>query len=323
MSKIDKSPISLDGIKRYSLRERKSKVDIKSFAKPWKGGSLIDWLNSLPDILCSKDLKEIVKAIGDSFLNKKLIILGMGAHPIKLGLSPIIIDLMKKGIISAIAMNGAGIIHDTEIAMAGKTSEDVLEELRDGMFGMAEETGKFLNNAIKDGRKNGLGLGEAIGMKLLEEDFPYIEYSILANAYRLNVPVTVHVAIGTDIIHMHPEVDPEAIGYTSHRDFRIFSNLISQLEGGVFINLGSAVIIPEVFLKALSLVRNLGYNIYEFTSITLDFNRQYRAMTNVVQRPTAYGGKGYYFIGHNEIMFPLINALVIEYIEKGERDANI
>jgi len=322
MPKIDKDPISLDGIKRYSLKERKSKVDIRGFARPWKGGSLIDWLNSLSDILCSKDLKEIVKAIGESFLRNKLIILGMGAHPIKLGLSPIIIDLMKRGIISAIAMNGAGIIHDTEIAMVGRTSEDVLEELRDGMFGMAEETGKFLNNAIKEGKENGLGLGEAVGMKLLEEDFPYLDYSILANAYRLNIPATVHVAIGTDIIHMHPEVDPEAIGDTSHRDFRIFSRLISQLDGGVFINLGSAVIIPEVFLKSLSLVRNLGYNIYDFTSITLDFKLQYRAMRNVVQRPTAHGGRGYYLVGHNEIMFPLISALVIEYIEE-EGNANI
>lgn len=316
MSNIDKSPISLTNIKRYSLKERKSKVKLDFFAKPWEGGSLLDWLNSLSDILGARDLKELIDIIGKAALSDKMIVLGMGAHPIKLGLSPIIIDLMKKKIIKAIATNGASIIHDTEIAMFGQTSEDVAEELRYGRFGMAKETAQFLNKAISEGYKMEIGLGKAVGMMLVKEHFPYLNYSILANAYKLDVPVTVHVAIGTDIIHIHPEVDPSAIGETSHRDFRIFARLVSQLEEGVFINLGSAVIIPEVFLKALSLVRNLGYNVYKFTTVTLDFIKQYRATVNVVQRPTADGGKGFYIIGHNEIMFPLIAALVLEYLNR-------
>ncbi len=323
MPAIDKEPIPLDKVKRYSLRERKSKVTIKDFARPSNSSNLLDWLESLSDILSAKDLKEIIKIIATAAIQNKMIILGMGAHPVKLGLSRIIIDLMKRGIIKAIATNGACIIHDTEIAMTGSTSEDVAEELKTGRFGMAKETAQFLNSAISEAYKEGIGLGEAVGKMILEKDLPYKEFSIFANAYDMNVAATVHVAIGTDIIHMHPESDPAAIGAASHRDFRIFAKLVSQLEQGVFINLGSAVIIPEVFLKALSLVRNLGYNVYRFTTINLDFNRQYRALTNVVERPTMHGGRGFYIIGHNEITFPLIAALVIEYISRRAKDANI
>ncbi len=323
MHAIDKEPIPLDKVKRYSLRERKSKVTIKDFARPSNSSNLLDWLESLSDILIAKDLKEIIKIIATAAIQNKMIILGMGAHPVKLGLSRIIIDLMKRGIIKAIATNGACIIHDTEIAMTGSTSEDVAEELKTGRFGMAKETAQFLNSAISEAYKKDMGLGEAVGKMILEKDLPYKEFSIFANAYDMNVAATVHVAIGTDIIHMHPESDPAAIGAASHRDFRIFAKLVSQLEQGVFINLGSAVIIPEVFLKALSLVRNLGYNVYRFTTINLDFNRQYRALTNVVERPTMHGGRGFYIIGHNEITFPLIAALVIEYISRRAKDANI
>jgi len=323
MSNIDKTPISLDKIKRHSLKERKSKIKVQSFAHPYNGGTLLDWLDSLSDILSAKDLKEIVKAIAKAAVQNKMIILGMGAHPIKLGLSPIIINLMKKGVIKAIATNGACIIHDTEIAMIGHTSEDVAEELKSGRFGMAKETAQFLNHLISKAYKEGMGLGEAVGKSILEENLPYKEFSIFANAYELNIPATVHVAIGTDIIHMHPETDPAAIGATSHTDFRIFAKLVSKLEHGIFINLGSAVIIPEVFLKALSLVRNLGYNVYEFTTVNLDFNRQYRAITNVVERPTMNRGKGFHITGHNEIMFPLIAALVTEYICRRFPNANI
>jgi len=314
---VDTTPISLDNIKTYSLKQRKSKVNIKNFGKIWSiGGSLLEWLDSLPDILCAKDLKEIVSRIAKAVSEDKMVILGMGAHPIKLGLSPVIIDLMEKGVIKGIAMNGACIIHDAEIAMVGHTSEDVAMELKYGRFGMAEETGRFLNKAISNGYKKNMGLGEAIGSMLVKEGFPYNKFSILARAFELNIPVTVHVAIGTDIIHMHPSVDASAIGATSHIDFRIFARLVSNLEEGVFINLGSAVIIPEVFLKALSLVRNLGYNIYNFTTINLDFARQYRSITNVVQRPILEGGKGFNIIGHNEIMFPLIVALVLEVLKR-------
>ncbi|RLB09798.1 MAG: hypothetical protein DRG39_07175, partial [Deltaproteobacteria bacterium] len=294
----DIKPISLDKVKTYSLKERKSKVGINDFADLWnKGDSILKWLDSLPDILCAKDLKEIIKEMVKAVEGDKMILLGMGAHPIKVGLSPIIIDLMEKGILKGIAMNGAGIIHDSEIAMVGHTSEDVARELRDGRFGMANETGAFLNKAISEGNKKGMGLGGSVGSMLIEKGFPFNRYSILAKAFELGVPVTVHVAMGTDIIHMHPDVDPSAIGSTSHRDFRLFARLVSQLEQGVFINLGSAVIIPEVFLKALSLVRNLRYNIYRFTAINMDFISQYRSITNVVQRPTMEGGKGFNIIG--------------------------
>ena len=317
MSEPDnKTPISLDKVKRYSLKERKSKVTVRNFARPHSSSHLLDWLDSLSDILSAKDLKEIIKIIANAAIQKKMIILGMGAHPIKLGLSRIIIDLMRRGIIKGIATNGACIIHDTEIAMIGHTSEDVAKELKTGRFGMAKETAQFLNSVISDAYKKGIGLGEAVGKMILKGDFPYKEFSIFANAYDMNVPAMVHVAIGTDIIHMHPESDPAAIGATSHIDFRIFARLVSQLEHGVFINLGSAVIIPEVFLKALSLVRNLGYNVYRFTTVNLDFNRQYRAVTNIVERPTMHGGKGFYIIGHNEITFPLIASLVIEYMNR-------
>ncbi len=313
-------PISLKNIKRYSIRERKSKVKVEEFGSAWNGGTLLDWLYSLPDILCARDLKQIVKKVSDAVQSRKMVLLGMGAHPIKIGLSPVIIDLMKKRIIRGIAMNGACIIHDLEIAMAGNTSEDVEEELRCGRFGMTEETAVLLNRAISEGYKKRIGLGCAVGKMISESDFPYKKYSILANAYELKIPATVHVAIGTDIIHMHPEADPAAIGWTSHLDFRIFAKLVSELEGGVFINMGSAVIIPEVFLKALSLVRNLGYNVYEFTAINLDFIKQYRATVNVVERPTKEKGKGYYIIGHNEIMFPLIAALIQEELKRRLKD---
>ncbi len=314
---MEGKPISLDNVKTYSLRDRKSKVNIKDFARKWHlGKSLLEWLDCLPDILCAKDLKEIVKRIVDAVISNKMVLLGMGAHPIKLGLSPIIIDLMGKGIIKAIAMNGACIIHDAEISMVGHTSEDVASELKHGKFGMAEETAILLNKAISEGHKDNLGLGKSIGKMLIKNNFPYTKFSILARAYELGLPVTVHVAIGTDIIHMHPYADPSAIGSTSHKDFRIFAHLISQLEGGVFINLGSAVILPEVFLKALSLVRNLGYNVYKFTTINMDFIKQYRSVTNVVERPTTEGGRGFNIVGHNEIMFPLISALVLEYLNR-------
>jgi len=236
----------------------------------------------------------------------------MGAHPVKVGLNPIIVDLLERKIISGLAMNGAGIIHDAEVAMVGHTSEDVAAEIGEGRFGTTDETGKLLNRAIRDGAKQDRGLGESVGAALVNADFPYNRYSLLAKAYELDIPVTVHVAIGTDVIHFHPDVDGASVGSTSHHDFRLFARLVSMLEGGVFINLGSAVIIPEVFLKALSLVRNLGHRVRGFTTVNMDFIRQYRPTTNVVQRPTMDGGKGYDLVGHHEIMFPLLAAAVIE-----------
>jgi len=311
------TPISLDNVRSYSLKDRESKVRVGDFGRPWTAGhSLGTWLSSLPKILAAADLMEIRDRILRSLASQRPVILAMGAHAIKVGLNPIIIDLLERGMLRGLAMNGAGIIHDAELAMAGKTSEDVAEAIGEGRFGMAEETGRVLNAAIIKGARQELGLGESVGAMLIEEGFPFNRHSLLARAYELDIPVTVHVAMGTDIIHFHPSVDGAAIGKTSHHDFRIFARLVSELEGGVFINLGSAVILPEVFLKALTLVRNLGYGVKDVTTVNMDFIRHYRPMTNVVQRPTLEGGKGYSLVGHHEIMFPLLAAAVIEGLER-------
>jgi hypothetical protein len=307
------SPISLDKVKTYPLKERGSKVRIEDFGKAWESGqSMSQWLRSLPKILAGNEFREVVEGLVQAAVSDKTIILALGAHAIKVGLNPIILDLLDRRIISGLAMNGAGIIHDAELAMVGHTSEDVAAEIGTGKFGMAEETGRLLNSAISEGAMQGLGLGRSIGAMLVKENFTYNNHSLLARAYELDIPLTVHVAMGTDIIHLHPTVDGASIGKGSHLDFRIFARLVSTLEGGVFINLGSAVILPEVFLKALSLVRNLGYDVREFTTVNMDFIRQYRGITNVVHRPTLEGGKGYNLVGHHEIMFPLLAAAIIE-----------
>ena len=313
---IKTNPISLEGLKSYPLKKRESKVSTGYFALPWKqGGSMRSWIRSLSGILAAKDFLNIRDAIITAVKSKKLIIFGMGAHVIKVGLSPIVIDLMERGIIGGLALNGAGIIHDSEIAMAGKTSEDVASRIGDGRYGMAEETGRYLNEAIIQGAEKGIGLGSSIGRMLVSGKYPYNKYSIVARAHELNIPVTVHVAIGTDTIHFHPKADGASIGKTSHTDFRIFADILSKMEGGVFINIGSAVIIPEVFLKALTLVRNLGHEINNITTVNMDFKSSYRPLTNVVQRPTLEGGKGYSIIGHHEIMVPLLAAAVIDGLE--------
>jgi hypothetical protein len=238
----------------------------------------------------------------------------MGAHVIKVGLNPVVVDLMERGIISAVAMNGAGIIHDIELALTGQTSEDVTASIGDGTFGMARETCSFLSEAIKMAGKQSAGLGEAVGRIIIENKLPQMEKSILAAGNRLGIPVTVHVALGTDIIHMHPDFDPCNAGKATHRDFRTFASIIATLEGGVYMNVGSAVILPEIFLKAITLVRNLGHHLKNFTTVNMDFIRHYRPMTNVVQRPTSNGGQGINLVGHHEIMLPLIAAGVIEQI---------
>lgn len=311
------TPISLDEVKSYPLKKRPSKIKVDDFGDAWQpGGSMNRWLESLPKILAGNDFTEIVDRFVRAAASGKTIILAMGAHAIKVGLNPIILDLMNRRILSSIAMNGAGIIHDAEVAMVGCTSEDVAEQIGTGKFGMAEETGKLLNAAISEGAKQGLGIGRSVGAMLIRENFPYNRYSLLARAFELDIPVTVHVAIGTDIIHFHPNADGASIGKASHLDFRIFARLVSTLEEGVFINLGSAVILPEVFLKALTLVRNLGYQARDFTTVNMDFIRHYRPMTNVVHRPTLDGGKGYNLVGHHEIMFPLLAAAVIEGLKR-------
>ncbi|MCD4677048.1 MAG: hypothetical protein K8S18_13800 [Desulfobacula sp.] len=300
-------------LKTYSIKDRHSKVDIKDSSTPWKkGGSFCAFLDTLPSILAGNDLRSVIKAISYAAKNKNQVCFAMGGHVIKTGMSPIIIDLMEKKVFTMLSMNGSGIIHDLETAMTGKTSEDVAQSLGDGSFGMAQETSAFLNQAIKNAKKHSLGLGKAVGDLILKENLTYKHLSLTAKGCTLDIPVTVHVAIGTDIIHMHPDFDAAACGEASHYDFKLFASQITHLEKGVFINAGSAVIMPEVFLKAVTLVRNLGATLDDFTTINLDFIRHYRPMTNVVNRPTLGKGKGYSIVGHHEILIPLIAAGVVE-----------
>ena len=315
MPKID--PINLGKLKTYPLDSRKSKVSVEDFATPWnRGMDFKAFLDSLPAILAADDIKAVIGAVVAASKANKTIAMGMGAHVIKVGLSPILIDLMQRNALTALAMNGAGIIHDLELAMTGQTSEDVAASLGDGSFGMAHETGEFLSRAIKTAGEKKLGLGAAVGEAILATDFPYKDKSLLAAGAELNIPVTVHVAMGTDIIHMHPGFDPAAAGEASHRDFRIFASVVATLEKGVYLNVGSAVIMPEVFLKATTLVRNLGSRLENFTTVNMDFIQHYRPMTNVVHRPTSGGGKGFSLVGHHEIMLPLVAAGIIEQLER-------
>ncbi|MEK7308630.1 MAG: hypothetical protein AAB089_06140 [Nitrospirota bacterium] len=310
------APISLKGIKTYPLKQRKSKVRFDELGTPFSKGSFRAFLKSLPNILGARNFKETVDAIVKARRNKRPVVLGLGAHPIKVGLSPIIINLINNKVITAVAMNGACIIHDFEISLAGRTSEDVDTELCRGTFGMAEETGKMLNEAINKGVSKDCGIGRAVGDYILSGKFPYKKLSILARASRLDIPATVHVAIGTDIIHMHPQADGASIGAGSMRDFRLFASVIADLKGGVYINLGSAVIMPEVFLKALTVARNLGHSVKDFTTVNMDFVQHYRCRENVLRRPVLSGGRSYALTGHHEIMFPLLAAAVMEGINK-------
>jgi hypothetical protein len=319
-------PLDLSKVHTYPLRSRGSKVAAGLLATPPRPGMRVsDFLRGLPPILAARDFRDATEEIAKRVRAGKRVVLGMGASPIKVGLSPLIIDLMQRGILAGVAMNGASIIHDFELAFAGETSEDVAASLSDGRFGMAEETGRFLNRAITEAGDQ--GLGAAIGTALLRAKLRYPRLSILATGARLGIPVTVHVAIGTDIIHMHPSADGAATGAASLRDFRRFAAVVSRLRGGVFINLGSAVLIPEVFVKALNLARNVGHRVDNLLTIDMDFIRHYRPQVNVVQRPTAGNGRGYHFTGHHEIMFPLLCAAVLEHlryppVEKGRAHAS-
>jgi len=297
--------LKLNTLKTYSLSERASKVNKADFAVAGKVDTR-EFLNCLPDILSAHDLKELITALKSAKAQGKAIIIGMGGHVIKCGLAPLIIEMMEAGYVSAIAVNGSVVIHDYEIAMHGQTSEDVSKALADGSFGMAFETSHGINSAITLGSKARLGYGETIGKEIMHRA-PNSGLSILGMAYKLDIPVTVHVALGTDIIHQTPCADGKAIGDCSLRDFRIFCEQVSHLDGGgVFLNLGSAVIIPEVFLKALTVARNITGSVKDFTTAVFDMNMHYRARVNVCQRPVETGGKGYYFIGHHEIMIPLL-----------------
>jgi len=309
--------IDLTKITSYSIQQRKSKVEIRDFASCFDPkGSFSEYWNSMPHILAAKELHELVKKIVFAFQSSKPVIFMMGAHIIKCGLSPLIINLMERGIVTCIAMNGAGVIHDAEIAFWGSTSEDVAKAIDDGSFGMVQETPEIINQALAEGAKNSLGFGEAVGKKIFETDCPYQNSSILAKGHELSVPITVHVAIGTDIIHQHRSSDGAVIGELSYRDFKIFCHQISNIgDGGVVLNFGSAVILPEVFLKAVTITRNLGHNVKNFSTANFDIIRQYRPQANVVQRPTQTGGKGYEFIGHHEILLPLLIAGIFTEID--------
>jgi hypothetical protein len=303
----------LSGVETYPLASRKSKAHASDFATPYRPGSGVAALiASLPGILAAADFIAIVAAMRATRASGGGIVWGIGAHVIKTGLSPVLIDLMERGFVSALAMNGAGIIHDFEVALSGATSEDVEEALGPGRFGMAEETGRLLNAAISDGVRAGKGIGQAVGDRLRTMSPSHEALSLVAGAARLGVPVTVHVAIGTDIIHMHPDASGAALGEGSLRDFRYFVSNVARLRGGVYLNCGSAVVLPEVFLKAVALVRNRGISLDGLTTVNLDFMRLYRPQTNVVSRPTAGIGKGYSLIGHHELMIPLLAAALIE-----------
>jgi hypothetical protein len=303
----------LSGVRTYPLGSRKSKANAEDVAHPYRpGGGIASLLESFPRILAAADFKAVVAAIRAAREGGRGVIWGFGAHVIKTGLGPIVIDLMERGFVSALATNGAGIIHDFELAIAGRTSEDVDEALGPGRFGMAQETGELLNRAINDGVKQRLGLGQSVSRRLREMTPAHAHLSVLAAADRLQIPVTVHVAIGTDIIHMHALASGAALGEGSLRDFRYFVSSVARLEGGVYLNCGSAVVLPEVFLKAVAIARNQGASLAGLTTVNLDFTRLYRPQTNVVSRPVLGIGKGYSLVGHHEIMIPLLAAALVE-----------
>ncbi len=310
----DLEPISLDKVSTYPLASRESKVTVADFGKPvTESSALSDYLDSLPNILAVQTLRELAIQIRRARQLHKPIIWGIGGHVIKTGLGPIIIDLMRRGFVTAIAGNGSVLVHDAEIALVGSTSEDVDATLGAGGFGGAEETGRLLNDAARDGAKARVGLGEAVGRALLALKPKHQHASLLCAAYEAHVPFTAHVTIGGDIAHFHPSADGAALGATSHTDFRLLAELVRRMdEGGVYLNIGSAVTLPEVFLKCVTLVRNLGQKLDDITTANFDFIQSYRPLTNVVRRPTADGaGRGYAITGHHELTIPLLAAELI------------
>ena len=313
MSKYAKGPMDFALLKTVSLAERGGKVKIADFASPYRKGSGVNgWLDSLPHILAGDSFRALVEALAAARDKRRAIIWGLGGHVIKCGLAPVLADLMRRGYATAFALNGAAAIHDFEIALAGHTSEDVEAVLPDGRFGAAEETGREMNRAIEEAYAEGLGMGEALGRRLAAA--PHGDFSLLVQAYRQAVPVTVHVAGGTDTPHMHPTANGAAMGSASHRDFRLLCAYVADLnEGGAYLNVGSAVLLPEVFLKTVSAVRNLGHPLANFTTANFDFLQHYRPRVNVVERPHAHsGGAGYAITGHHELTIPLLAAALIE-----------
>jgi hypothetical protein len=315
----DIAPLSLKKVSTYPLASRPSKVSLDDFADPIsEDSSLKDFLQSLPNILAVQSLRDIAARMRRARALQKPIIWGIGGHVIKTGLAPLLIDLMKRGFVTAIAGNGSVLVHDAEIAMVGSTSEDVDATLGEGAFGGADETGKLLNRAAQEGANDGIGLGEATGRALLQLTPKHAEYSLLCTAYNARVPFTAHLTIGGDIGHFHPQADGAALGATTHTDFRLLAELVRRMDGGgVYLNIGSAVTLPEVFLKAVTLVRNLGNQLTDITTANFDFIQSYRPLTNVVRRPTADGaGRGFSITGHHELTLPLLAAELICSTEK-------
>lgn len=306
-------------IKTFSIHKRHHKVTREHLGTVPPDSSFAAFYDSLPHILGAEDLRAFAQAVARASLDNKEVILAMGAHPIKCGLTPLIIRMMEDGIITCVTFNGAGSIHDYELALIGETSEDVAQTLQDGSFGMVEETGRAINDAMAAGLKRGMGAGKAVGTAIIESSLPHADISIQAAGARTGVDVTVHIAVGTDTIHVHPNANGAVIGEASHRDFRTFTEHIARLEGGVYINLGSAVILPEVFLKALSAVRNMNYDVKQFTTVNMDMIRHYRPSENVLKRPGLSGARPIHITGQHEIMVPLLSAAV--YLER-ERMAN-
>lgn len=311
-------PIDRSRVRTVPARRRRSTVKGSDQARPHRAGaSFAEFLEALPHTLAARDLRTVIDATARARESGRTIVWGFGAHLVKVGLAPVLVDLMERGFVGGLMMNGAGCVHDLELALMGRTSEDVAPALDDGTFGMARETAERLNRAILVGHQEGLGMGAAIGREILQGRYAHKRHSLLAHATRLEIPVSVHVAVGTDIHHMHPGADGAALGATSHRDFELLTSLVATLEGGVFYNIGSAVILPEVFVKALALARNLGHRVRRFTTVNLDFMRHYRPTVNVVDRPTRLGGRGIALVGHHEILVPLLAAGLVESLREG------
>lgn len=310
-------PLDFSGITTYPISERKNKMNVKDdFALPVTAGmSVSDLLASLPRQLGASSLNRVIDAIVAARQKGKPVVVAMGGHVIKCGLQPVLKSLIEAEVITAVALNGAGSIHDFEIALIGATSEDVGAVLHAGTFGMARETGQDINQALKRGVEKGMGYGESIGRMILERELPFQEESLQALCVKKGIPVTVHVAVGTDITHQHPSADGAVIGAASYHDFRLFTSVVSELgDGGVYLNIGSAVLLPEVFLKALSVAQNLGFHVDHFTTANFDMQQHYRPLTNVVKRPTSGESRGYTVTGHHEIMIPLLAAGVLDRI---------
>lgn len=312
------TPISLSGIRTYSIKARKNKVNVRDHfaSQPLKGSSFSAFFNGLPKLLGAESLREVVAAVLNAHRKKRPVVLAMGGHVIKCGLQPVLRRLIQTGAITAVAMNGSAAIHDYEVALVGATSEDVGAVLQAGDFGFAEDTGRGMNQALVEGIKRGSGFGQAIGEAILQGQFPFRDFSLLACCVHEQIPVTVHVALGTDIIHQHPLADGAVIGEMSMQDFRLLTSVVADLgDGGVWLNVGSAVLLPEIFLKALSIVQNLGYQVTNFTTANFDMIQNYRPLQNVVNRPTSGQGRGYSITGHHEINIPLLAQAVLDGLQ--------